>query len=403
MSKFKCRVMSCSGNVHTLRLDGFSKEDIVEYLRKSSFVIIDVKKVEEGLKEVRLISKVYKINSKELSLFCKQMSTMLKSGINIVKCMEILSIQTENKKFRNVVAEIYKELLMGSTFSEAVINHKISFPNMFVTMVRAGELSGNIDVVMWRLSSHYEKENKIENKVKSALMYPVILSIVSIGVVTFLLIKVMPTFVDLYKSSGVSLPFMTLLLLNISQWLRNMWLYLLLFVLAFSVAANRLCKNEEIRASLDSWKLNVPLFGMLKVKLAAARFCRTLSTLLGSGVSLIEALGTVSMIVGNEYISRCVLNAREDVKQGSSLAFSVEKQNVFPPIVFSMIKLGEEAGEVVEVLNKTADFFDDEVENAIQKLVALIEPVMIVAMAVFVGFILLSMITPMFDMVNTVQ
>lgn len=403
MSLFKCKVISGTGNVHILKLDGFSKEDVIENLRKSSFFIIDVKKYEQTFKNIKANSKIHKIKLKELALFCKQISTMLKSGITIVKCIEILSVQSDNKSIRSVISEIHKELLMGSTFSESVVNHKKSFPTMFVTMVKAGELSGNIDVVMDRMGSHYGKEYKIENKVRAALVYPVILSIVSTVVVIFLLVKVMPVFVDLYKSSGVPLPFATVLLLNISQWLKSMWLAILTFVLLTVFAAIKLYKNNDVRCKIDSVKLRIPLLGMLKIKLAASRFTRTLSSLLGSSVPLIEGLETVSKIVGNEYIANCIMNASEDVKQGSSLAFSIEKQKLFPPIVHSMIKLGEESGEVEEVLDKTADYYDEEVENAIQKLIGMIEPILIVVMAVFIGFIMLAMITPMFDMVNTVQ
>lgn len=402
MSLFKCKVVSSTGNLQIFKLDGFSKEDIIENLKRNKFTIIDVKSAEHAFKTI-LTSKVRKVNSKELSLFCKQMYTMLKSGITILKCVEILSVQTENNRLRSVLNKMHKELLTGSTFSESVNNHKDSYPELFVTMVQAGELVGNIEAVMERIASHYGKEYKIENKVKSAFAYPIILSIVATAVVIFLMVKVMPTFVDLYKSSGVPLPFMTVLLLNISQWLRNTWLAILLFVILAVFAVKRLYKNNAARYSLDSLKLRMPLYGVLKVKLAASRFSRTLSTLLGSGVHLLEALETVSMIVGNEYIAKLIMNAREDVKSGSSLAFSINNQNIFPPIVHLMIKLGEESGEVEDVLDKTADFFDEEAENSMQRLITMVEPVMIVIMAVFVGFILLAMITPMFDMVNTVQ
>lgn len=403
MSLFKCKVVSNTGNMQVFKLDGFSREDIIENLKRNKFTIVDVKSTEHALGKINLSSNVSKVKTKELSLFCKQMYTMLKSGITILKCVEILNVQTENNRLRSVLNKMYKELLIGSTFSESVNNHKDSFPSLFVTMVHAGELSGNIETVMERIASHYGKEYKIENKVRSALAYPIILSIVATAVVIFLLVKVMPTFVDLYESSGVPLPFMTILLLNISQLLKNTWLAILLFVVFAVISVNRLYKNSDVRYKLDSIKLRIPLYRILKVKLAASRFTRTLSTLLGSGVSLLEALDTVSMIVGNEYIAKLILNAREEVKSGSSLAFSINNQNIFPPIVHQMIKLGEESGKVEDVLDKTADFFDDEVENSMQRLITMIEPIMIVAMAVFVGFILLAMITPMFDMINTVQ
>ncbi|MFA9423505.1 MAG: type II secretion system F family protein, partial [Sedimentibacter sp.] len=304
---------------------------------------------------------------------------------------------------RTVLSDMYKELITGSTLSETLVNHKESFPEMFVSMVQAGEISGNIERVMCRLATHYEKEWKIQSKVKSAMVYPAVLSIVATAVVIFLLTNVMPTFVDLYSSSGVPLPFVTLMMLNMSQWIKNMWYVIVLVVLLFIVSFSKLSKCEKIRYMIDSYKLRIPLFRTLKIKLVASRFTRTLSTLVGSGVPLLEGLDSVAMVAGNEYIKRIILNAREDVRKGSSLSYSIKNQNLFPQMVHYMIKIGEESGEIEEVLDKTADFYDEEAENTIQKLVVMIEPMMIVIMAAIIGFIMLAMVTPMFDMVNTVQ
>jgi type IV pilus assembly protein PilC len=235
------------------------------------------------------------------------------------------------------------------------------------------------------------------------MTYPVVLAVVATVVVIFLLIYVMPTFVDLYESSGVSLPYVTRLMLNLSRWLQNFWQFIVLVLLILVLVIIRLMKNENAKYKVDSFKLRIPLYKTLKVKLAATRFSRTLSTLVESGVPLLSVREAVSMIVGNENIKRLILCAREDVRKGSSLSCSLQNNNVFPPMVYNMVKIGEESGELEDILNKTADFYDEEVENTIQKLVALIEPVMIVLMAAIIGFIMLAMITPMFDMVNTVQ
>ena len=403
MSLYKCKVLSNSGERHVLKIDGFSQDDVLENLRKNSFAIIDVKKLRGLLWNRKPLRRIFRFKGKELSIFCKQMNSMLKSGITVVRCVGILSQQTENMNLRIVLSEIYKELIVGCTFSETLINHKESFPEIFISMVQAGEISGNIDSVMGRLSNHYGKECKIESKVKSAMVYPAVLSIVATTVVIFLLTTVMPTFVELYESSGVPLPFMTLLMLNISQWLRNTWYVIVLIIILFVVIFSKLDKCEKARYEIDSYKLQIPLYRTLKVKLAASRFARTLSTLVGSGVPLLDGLHTVSNVTGNEYIRRLILNVREDVRKGYALSSSLKNQNVFPPMVYSMIKIGEESGQIEEILDKTADFYDEEVENTIQKLVTMIEPIMIVIMAVIIGFIMLAMITPMFDMVNTVQ
>lgn len=403
MTFYKCRVFNSSGEKHVLKVDGFSEEDILADLRKNNFIVSDIKKQRNFPDSIHVIQKPGKIKLKELSMFCRQMNSMLKSGINIEKCIEILSIQTEDKNFCIVLKNMHKKLLTGSTFSEAVESSKDLFPAMFFSMIQAGELSGNIELVMGRLAVQYGKEYKTESKVKSAMTYPIVLAVVATVVVIFLIVNVMPTFVDLYQSSGVALPYVTRIMLKFSSWLQNYWQFIALAVLISVLFIMRLMKNENVKYKIDSFRLKMPLYRTLKVKLAATRFSRTLSTLVESGVPLLSGLEAVSMIVGNEKIKRLILCAREDVRKGSSLSCSIRNNNIFPPMVHNMIKIGEESGELEDVLSKTADFYDEEVENSIQKLVALIEPVMIVLMAAIIGFIMLAMITPMFDMVNTVQ
>nr|WP_300094692.1 type II secretion system F family protein [Sedimentibacter sp.] len=403
MTLYKCRVFNSSGEKLVLKIDGFSEEDILADLRKNNFIISDIKKLRKLSDVIHAMQKPGKIKLKELSMFCRQMNSMLKSGINIEKCIEILSIQTEDKNFRIVLKNMHKKLLTGSTFSEAVESNKELFPAMFLSMIQAGELSGNMELVMGRLAVQYGKEYKTESKVKSAMTYPIVLAVVATVVVIFLLVNVMPTFVDLYQSSGVALPYVTRIMLKFSNWLQNCWQIIALSALISVLFIMRLMKNENVKYKIDSFKLRMPLYRTLKVKLAASRFSRTLSTLVESGVPLLSGLEAVSTIVGNEKIKRLILCAREDVRKGSSLSCSLRNNNVFPPMVHNMIKIGEESGELEDVLDKTADFYDEEVENSIQKLVALIEPVMIVLMAAIIGFIMLAMITPMFDMINTVQ
>jgi type IV pilus assembly protein PilC len=403
MTLYNCRVFNSSGERHSLKIDCNSEEDILAELRKNNFIVSDIKRHSKLSERIYIPRKSVKIKLKELSMFCRQMNSMLKSGITIEKCIEILSIQTEDKSFRTVLKNMNKKLLTGSTFSEAVESNKEVFPAMFLSMVQAGEMSGKIEMIMGRLAVQYGKECKTESKVKSAMTYPVVLAVVATVVVIFLLIYVMPTFVDLYESSGVSLPYVTRIMLMLSSWLQNFWQFIALFVLISVWVLIRFMKNENVKYKIDSFKLRIPLYRTLKMKLAASRFSRTLSTLMESGVPLLSGLEAVSMIVGNEYIKRLILCAREDVRKGSSLSCSLQNSNVFPPMVYSMVKIGEESGELEDILNKTADFYDEEVENTIQKLVALIEPVMIVLMAAVIGFIMLAMITPMFDMVNTVQ
>lgn len=403
MGLYKCVVINSKGIRHVIKMEGFSEENILDNLKDNNFVVVTVKCIISSFSQIENIRLIKKIKSNDLSMFCKQTSAMLKSGITIERCLEILSVQSDSKYFRWILSHMYRELLTGVTFSESIDNHKGSFPVIFAAMVKSGEISGNIDVVMESLANHYCKENKIENKIKSALAYPAILSFVSIIVVVFLLIKVMPTFVGLYQSSGVPLPFITEILLDISQWLKSYW-YILLLVLATIVFAfSKLNNNVNIRFKIDRFKMRIPIYGKFFSKLAASRFSRTLSTLLVNGISLLESMDTVSLVIGNSYIAKLILNVREDVKTGSPLSFSLGSIGLFPPMVHTMIKIGEESGNVEELLERTADFYDDEMDNAVQRMVSMIEPVMIVFMAVIIGFIMLAMLMPMFDMVNTIQ
>lgn len=403
MAVYKCNVVDASGKKHKIIRDAESKAEIIDYLKLNNYIIIDIKKTEGSISIGGSLGNLKKIRSKDLSVFCKQLYAMLKAGVTIVTSLEILKQQTENKRLSKIIGQMYEDLQKGNTLSEALSHHKDAFPEIFISMVEAGELSGNIDVIMNRLSNHFEKEYKIENKVKSAMTYPAILAVVASSVVVFLLTSVMPTFVDMYSSSGVPLPGITTALIGISNALKNYWYIIILFIVIISFIISVLKKNAKVQYQSDYYKLQIPVYKNLAIKVATSRFTRTLSTLMGSGVPLLQALDTVSGVTGNTYIGSKILEAKEDVRRGLSLSQPLKKQNIFPPMVHNMIKIGEDSGSIEEILDKTADFYDEEVETAIQRLTAMLEPLMIVFMAIIIGFIVLAMVIPMFDMVKTVQ
>jgi len=405
---YKCKVINSLGKKNILKIEGYSHNEVIDFLKKDNYAIIDVRKIKyETFSGYNSFSNIIKgsskLNSKELSLFCKQLSSMLKSKITILHCIEILHLQIESKKLKKILNIIHKELLTGNTFSESLTNHKSSFPEIFISMITAGELSGNMESVMTRLSEHYQREYKIENKLKSAMTYPIILSIVSTAVVILLLIKVMPTFVSIYESSNVQLPFATTFLLNISKLIKNSYHIIILIIFLIILAQSKLKKNKAFRLRYDKFKLNIPVYKNMQVKIAAARFTRTLSTLLINGINLLEALQTASSITGNSFIEFKILEIKEDVRNGISLSESIKQKNIFPVMVYSMIGIGEESGLLEELLDKTAFYYDEETENAVNKFISLIEPLMIIIMAVLVGGIMIAMLTPMFDMIKMVQ
>ena len=400
MLSYKCNVIDISGKRHRISHVADSYKDVIDYLKINKFTVVEIKD-RENINLGRFALK--KIKSKDLAIFCKQVHAMLKAGVTIVNILDILKQQTENKRLRRRIRLMHEDLLKGNTFSAVLLKQEGVFPKIFISMVEAGELSSNIDVIMDRLSKHYEKEYKIENKIKSAMTYPVILSIVCIVVVIFLLTSIMPTFVDMYVSSKVELPKLTMMIINFSNILKQFWLLIFLGIAIFVFATSYICKIPTVRIKRDYIKLKIPLVRNLIIKVAASRFSRTLSTLLGSGASLLNALETVSGVTGNLYVGEKIARIKEDVRRGLPLSVLLQQQRIFPPMVYYMIKIGEDSGSIEEVLDKTADFYDEEIETAIQRLTTLLEPIMIIVMAIVIGFIVIAMVLPMFEMVKTVQ
>ncbi len=401
MEAYKCSVIDQSGNRYKIKYSARSKTEVIEYLKQNSYTIINIDK-SEGSIDISSIS-VKRIRPKDLAVFCKQMHVMLRAGVTIVSSLDILRQQTENKRLAEIIGRMYEDLQKGNTLSEALYYHKDAFPQIFLSMVEAGELSGNIDLIMDRLTVHFEKEYKIENKIKSAMTYPAILAIVCVVVVVFLLTTIMPTFVEMYSSSGVEFPPLTKMLINFSNVLRQCWYIFILVLLVIIASISALMKNSKVKYKEDYYKLKIPVVKNLILKVATSRFTRTLSTLMGSGVPLLQALDTVSGVTGNKYIGSKIIEAKEDVRKGMALSQPLKQQGVFPPMVHSMIKIGEDSGSIEEILDKTADFYDEEVDTAVQRLTTMLEPIMIVFMAIIIGFIVIAMVTPMFDMVKTVQ
>jgi type IV pilus assembly protein PilC len=328
---------------------------------------------------------------------------MLNAGISIVKCLDILEKQTENKAIKKAISNVYGDVQKGTTLSEGMKKQKRIFPPLLINMVEAGEVSGNLDVIMERMAIHFEKENKLENKVKNALIYPIILSIVAIAVVIFLLTVVMPSFISMFESSGFLLPRPTRVLLSISNCLRVYW-YLFIGIIVITIfSIIYLGKTEEGRRFFDNIKIKIPGVKKMNIKIITSRFTRTLSTLLSSGIPLLESLDVVSKVVGNKVVCDKLEMVKEDIRKGIPMSKTIKSMEIFPPMVDSMIKIGEESGALDDILYKTADFYDEEVESSMEKMTTMLEPILIVFMAIIIGFIVISMAMPMFEMINTIQ
>ncbi|WP_238884237.1 type II secretion system F family protein [Clostridium sp. YIM B02551] len=400
MPNYRYKAMNQKGE----RLQGTykaeSEDEVINMISANNYYPLLVEEIQEGTK-IQLFS-FEKVKTKDIAVFCRQFYTMLNAGVTINRSLHILSMQLTNKKLKESVGNIEEEVKKGQTLSEAMKMQGSIFPNLLVSMIETGEVSGNLDSVFLRMSTHYEKENKINNKVKSAMIYPAVLSVVAVVVVVVLLTFIMPTFIDLFTQSGAELPTPTKILLAISGGLRNYGLIIIFIVIIIGFSIRSYFKSEAGQLTSSKIKLSLPVLKTLNQKIIVSRFTRTLSTLLSSGVTLVQALEVVSSVVGNKVAEDILSKVRESVIKGEGLANSISESSIFPPMLSSMIMIGEESGSLDDILNKTADFYDEELETAVQRATALLEPLLILVMGVVIGFIIISIMLPMFNMYNNI-
>lgn len=343
-----------------------------------------------------------KVTQKDLYIFCRQFYTMLNAGANISTCLNVLKDQSQNILLKKALNSAYEDVQKGIALSETFKKNEDVFPSLMINMIQAGEVTGKLDTIMERLASHFEREYKINNKIKSALSYPIILLILSIGVVTFLLIFIMPIFVGMFEGSGVELPLPTKIVLSISNFVRSQWYFILGLVFLIYYGLKYIGKTEKGREYLDSIKLKNPLTKSTNSKMILSRFTRTLSTALYSGIPLIDALEISSKVLGNSVIEKKIIDSKDKVTKGLPLTEALLGIDIFPTMFYSMVRIGEESGALDEILEKTADFYDEELNTALSKMTARIEPLMIIIMGLIIGFIVIAMYMPIFDITQTV-
>ncbi len=400
---FKCKELDLQGRVSETYYKADSKEEVVHLIRSKGNTPVKITLDEEAVeRNTELVLFKPKVKTKDIAIFCKQLSTMLSAGMPLTNSLEVLINQSDNKTLKSAVKEMATQVQKGNVLSAAMRQHKKVFPQLLINMVEAGEMTGNLDNVLLKMTDHYTKENRINAKIKGAMMYPLILSILATSVVIFLLVFIMPTFVEMFVSSGVPLPLPTRIMLAISNAIQTYWY---LFILAFAgiiFAVRRALNTREGKTFFDNVKLSIPGIRVHIAKIATSRFTRTLSTLLSSGIPILQALEAAANVTNNMVVINGIEEVSEEIKKGSNLSLLLKRVGVFPPMMISMVGIGEESGALEDMLEKTADYYDEELDVAIQKMISIIEPVMIIVMAVIVGFIVISMIMPMFDMLKTV-
>jgi type IV pilus assembly protein PilC len=402
MPMYHFKAMTAQGAVKEGSESADSYAELLSRLRQRHYFPLTVTEVVTGKNLNTMPIFGGRVNAKKLAVFCRQFAVMLGAGVTIVGCLDILRQQTQQKRLRDACAELYEDVQKGLMLSESLRKRSDIFPSLMIQMIEAGETSGSLDTVMSRVALHYEKENKINARVKSAMVYPAVLAIVCVCVVIFLLTSVMPTFIGMFEGSGIELPGPTKALLAISDALRSKWYIFIAFAALLIYIFRRFAGSESGRMALDRLKLRIPVVKALVQKTASARFARTMSTMLASGIPLLKAMEDTAGAVGNAAVAKGLMDARESVRKGAPLSAPIRKMGSFPPMVPSMIEIGEESGTLEEVLEKTAGIYDEEVDIEVARMLSLMEPLMIVAMALIVGFIVIAMMLPMFGMLQTV-
>ncbi|MBO3389052.1 type II secretion system F family protein [Clostridium perfringens] len=400
MANFKYKAINSEGQ----RIEGSQSADsesqVREMLLSNQYYPLSIEK--ENSKGKSSLSFNRKVKLKDIAVFCRQFYVMLDSGLSIGKALNILIEQGEKPKLREALIGVNGDLKRGETLASSMRKRKDVFPNLLTSMIDAGERSGNLDIILKRMAEYYEKETKIRGKIKSAMIYPIVLGVVAIIAITFILTFVMPTFVQMFEENNVDLPTSTKMVLGTSKMLGKYGIIIFLILVTAIILLGKYLKSEEGQYKLSVINLKIPVIKKLTQKIIVSRFTRTIGIVSSSGMSLVTSLEIVASVVGNKIAEKELLKVKEKVLKGEGLGDSIMKIKIFPPMLASMVKVGEEAGSLDSILDKTADFYDDELEREIQTATALIEPAMIVVMGIIIGFLLISILTPMFTMYNSI-
>ena len=379
--------------------DAPNREEVTKYLRKNKMAVVSIR---EQPKEIK-IKFGGGIKTRDIVIFTRQFATMINAGLPLVQSLDILAQQTENKKLAEVVRAVVYDVESGNTLADAFRKHPKAFTDLYVNMVAAGEAGGILDTILLRLATFLEKNDALVRKVKSAMIYPGVIFSVAAIAVAVLLIFVIPTFQNMFASVNLELPLPTRIVIGASDLLIGYWWILVGLLIGAFVGIKQYYGTDQGKKKIDQMLLNAPVLGDLLRKSAVSRFTRTLGTLISSGVSILDGLEITAKTAGNRVIHDAVMDSRQSIAGGETIAAPLERSKVFPPMVISMIAVGEQTGGLDEMLSKIADFYDEEVDVAVGALLSLMEPVMIVVLGVIVGGMVVAMYLPIFDMVNAVQ
>lgn len=380
---------------HQGEIEAETQEAAMAVLRQQRIIVTTLKAKPRDLTIPGLRGSV---SEKDLVLFTRQFSTMIDAGLPLVQCLDILYKQTENKLFTKTIQQIKRDVEGGATFADALRKHPKVFDDLYVNLVQAGEIGGVLDITFARLAMYIEKARSLKGKVKSAMVYPAAIIVISLGVVVFLMIFVIPVFAKMFTDFGGALPWPTQFVITLSDFMIAYILYFFPAAIGAFFLFKQYYKTEPGKRFIHQLMLKLPIFGPLIQKAAVARFSRTLGTLLASGVPIIDSLDITAHTAGNKIVEEAILSSISSVKEGQSLAEPLAKHPVFPPMVVQMVEIGDVTGSLDAMLNKLADFYEEEVDRAVEALTSLLEPMMMVFLGVVLGFIILAMYLPIFKM-----
>ncbi len=393
MASFMYTARDAKGELKSATVEATSREEAISQLKKQRLNVI---KIDESAKK----KKGGKVAMRDIVIFTRQFSTMINSGLPLVQAMGILAEQSENPNLRDITKAVVFDVESGNTVADALRKHPTAFSELYVNMVAAGEAGGILDTILMRLAVFMEKNDALVRKVKGAMIYPGVIMTVAGGAIIVLLVFVIPTFQRMFAEAGIPLPLPTRIVIKMSQLLQSYWWAVGLGVMGLVYLVKKYYATQDGKLVIDRLMLKAPVLGDVLRKSAVSRFTRTLGTLIGSGVSILDGLEITAKTSGNRVIQDAIMESRASIAGGETISAPLKKSQVFPPMVISMINVGEQTGGLDEMLTKIADFYDEEVDAAVSGLLALMEPVMIVFLGVVVGGMVVAMYLPIFDMVN---
>jgi type IV pilus assembly protein PilC len=394
------------GKIMKGETEAINPQAVITWLRGQRIQPIPARIREKGKgleKEIKIPGFGPKVKPHDLMVFTRQFATMIDAGLPIVQSLDILSQQTENKLLRSTLQTIRRDVESGLTLADALKKHPKIFDDLYVNMVMAGEEGGVLNSVLNRVALFIEKANKLKKKVKGAMIYPATIIAVAVIVVAVLLIYVIPVFAELYGSMGKALPGPTQITINISNWVRAYFIYIILLLAGIGTAISMYYKTEDGRMTIDGILLRMPVLGDLLRKVAVARFSQNMSILLSSGVPILDGLAITSRTAGNKVVEKAVMDARVSISQGKTVAEPLMESKVFPPMVCHMVAIGENTGALDTMLKRVGEFYEDEVDSAVANLTALMEPMIMIVLGIILGGLVISMYLPIFQMGSVVS